>query len=287
MHFAYVITLTKTGLTAKDFDYTEYQNLAAMHDHLNSLASEFPNSAKLFTIGKSYEGRNLTGLILSEDVSNSDDKPVLWLDGGIHAREWVSPSTVMFIIDALLGKVENDAEIRKDLSDIMKEFQIQIIPNINPDGYEYTRSTDRMWRKTRKYAGCKNNVKTLFGACFYKRCYGTDPNRNWDHPDWGKRGVSTDPCSEVYPGGKPFDQTNTKLVSDYLLKLQLTDNRNIVLYVTYHSYSQLFLTPYGYTLEDHPEYVHHKKLGDAVVAAIKSEIQLLFPCGCFNKHSVF
>lgn len=53
------------------------------------------------------------------------------MDGGIHAREWISPATVLYIIQQL---VENRSETR-DLTDKVNWY---ILPVINVDGYEYT-----------------------------------------------------------------------------------------------------------------------------------------------------
>ena len=35
----------------------------------------------------------------------------------------------------------------------------------------------RLWRKTRKPSGCQQNLENWFGGCFFKMCYGSDPNR--------------------------------------------------------------------------------------------------------------
>ena len=66
----------------------------------------------------------------------------MWIDGGIHSREWISPATVTWMLKEL---VENDAA-HPDLTEKMDWY---ILPVVNPDGYAYTRNGDRMWRKTR------------------------------------------------------------------------------------------------------------------------------------------
>jgi hypothetical protein len=97
-------------------------------------------------------------------------------------------------------------------------------------------------------------------------CYGIDLNRNWDTIHFGEIGISKDPCSLVYPGKTPFDQESTRIVKEYLEP----HKEKLKLFVTYHSYSQLFLMPFGYTTKELPkDHEHHTKVGEAVVEAIK------------------
>ncbi|XP_063683828.1 LOW QUALITY PROTEIN: zinc carboxypeptidase-like [Bolinopsis microptera] len=240
-----------------EFSYDTYHRLNIIYEHLDALAVTHSSNAETFNLpGETFEGRKIQAIRITTNVTSeaSKDKPLIWLDGGIHAREWVSPATVMYIIDSLLGEHEKDKSTQ--MTALLDEFQFIIAPSINPDGYEHSHVKDRLWRKTRKPSGCKKNKYNWFGGCFYKRCYGVDPNRNWS-TDWGRAGVSTDPCSEVYPGKEAFDQENTRIVSDFL-----TPHKDkLKLYVTYHSYSQLFLTPLGYTTAEPANYQHHLKVG--------------------------
>ena len=97
----------------------------------------------------------------------SETKPMVWVDGGIHAREWISPATVMYIIDSILGMRYGDnslffychgckilllgnrePDLQTDMKVWLDKYQFVIAPSINPDGYEFTR-VQRLWRKTR------------------------------------------------------------------------------------------------------------------------------------------
>ncbi len=93
--------------------------------------------------------------------------------GQQYFREWISPATCSYIAREL---VENSAEYKN----LLEAFDVYIMPSMNPDGYEYSRTTDRMWRKTR-------SVNPGF------ECRGTDPNRNWGY-NWGLVGASSNPC---------------------------------------------------------------------------------------------
>ena len=250
------------------FSYDTYHEIDIMYAHLDALATSHSDKAETFNLpGDTHEGRKIKAIRITSDISTtgSSDKPMLWLDGGIHAREWVSPATVMYIIDTLLGEEESDKKV--EVEGILDKFQVVIAPCINPDGYVHT-LVDRLWRKTRKPSGCWREEENWFGGCFYRQCFGADPNRNWGPDDiWGTTGVSSNPCSIVYPGTRPFDQANTAAVKSYLESHQ----SKLQLYVTYHSYSQLFLTPVGYSADIIPENNdHYLKVGAAVVDAIRA-----------------
>lgn len=94
-----------------------------------------------------------------------------------------------------------------------------ITPVINPDGYEYTRNYDRLWKKTRskhisRSNGIINSAMTwLQNKKSEKVCYGVDLNRNWEQ-DWKKRDT---PCNEFYPGPNPFSEPESRSLSKFLM----------------------------------------------------------------------
>ncbi|OXA50734.1 Carboxypeptidase B [Folsomia candida] len=173
-------------------------------------------------IGSSSEGKEI-GLV--KISSGGGNKPAIWIDGGMHAREWISPATATYIMSKLTNK-EPASE------SLLSSFDFYIVPIINVDGYEWTHTGDRMWRKTRS----RNNG----------RCIGVDPNRNWGF-HWAEQGSSTDPCSDIYHGPRAFSEPETLSVAR-----AIKARPNIKLYLTFHSYSQLWLVPYGYARNTRP-----------------------------------
>merc|ERR1712113_408513 len=117
--------------------------------------------------------------------------------------------------------------------DYLDKINWYFIPSASPDGYTYTFETDRMWRKTRSPQG---------------GCIGVDPNRNWDF-HWGESGVSDNPCTEVFPGDEAFSEIETRNIRDFVQTLEPTP----ILSHCFHSYSQLWLWPYGYDYDAYPE----------------------------------
>ena len=82
------------------------------------------------TPAESFEGRPIKYLKISSTNFEDESKPVIVIDGGIHAREWISPPTVTYAINKL---VENVTE-----SDLLERFDWILLPVVNPDGYKFT-----------------------------------------------------------------------------------------------------------------------------------------------------
>ena len=93
-----------------------------------------PN-VKVESYGKSYENRDL----LAVRIGNPSNRAII-IDCGIHAREWASPAFCLHLINDLV-----DAK-----RDWTKDIYWVIYPLLNPDGYKYTQTNDRLWRKNRR-----------------------------------------------------------------------------------------------------------------------------------------
>ncbi|KAK2589253.1 hypothetical protein KPH14_007814 [Odynerus spinipes] len=231
------------------FSYSVYHTLQEIYAHLDDLAEQHPNNVEVIIGGKSYEGRQIKGIKLSFGES----KPGIVLEGGIHAREWISPATVLYIIDQLLNS--QDPEVRA----LAEGNDWYIFPNANPDGYVYTHTKNRLWRKTRKP--------------YSTFCYGSDPNRNWGYK-WNTGGASSNPCSETYAGSSAFSEVETRTLSEYLTSI----SDKFYAFISFHSYSQLLLFSYGHTtahIGNYDElYAIGKKSIDALAQRYGTEYRL-------------
>ncbi|KAI1310810.1 Carboxypeptidase A4 [Mortierella claussenii] len=142
--------------------------------------------------------------------------------GGQHAREWIGPATVSYIAkELILGYGKN-----KKITRLLDQFEFVIVPVLNADGYAYTWERNRMWRKNREPTSIPF-------------CSGIDPNRNWGYL-WNNGGSSSNPCSEAYHGPAAFAAHEPKMMSEFITKKD-----NVVAYIDFHSYSQLWMTPFG------------------------------------------
>jgi len=207
-----------------------------------SLPEQYPRFVNVVSFGKSHEGRDLLGLRIT---AGQGTKPrAVWFDGGIHAREWISPATVIYMTRLLLESYGTvDA-----VTEILDRLEVFVLPVFNVDGYAYT-LRDRLWRKTRR----PNPGST---------CIGTDPNRNWGF-EWGGPGASTNPCSETFRGPNAFSEVEVKAVADFI-----ESYGKFYGYINFHSYSQMWLAPWGYTNDRPPAYTAQNNLGRDATAAL-------------------
>ncbi|KAL0119104.1 hypothetical protein PUN28_009602 [Cardiocondyla obscurior] len=222
------------GRNGHRMEWSSYHRLDDILGYLDYLAETYPDVCSVQTIGKSVEGRLLKVLRISNGKTNA---PAIWIDGGIHAREWISPAAVTYIIDYL---VENSDSLTTDY---------YILPVVNPDGYEYSFTSDRLWRKNRR-AG--------------SRCAGIDLNRNFGYR-WGGKGTSKNMCHETYPGSKLFSEPETDAIRNFFE----ASSANFKAYVSFHSYGQYILYPWGYDQRLPPDYLDLDKAGRQMAEAMK------------------
>ncbi|XP_061629852.1 carboxypeptidase A5 [Phyllopteryx taeniolatus] len=203
------------------FDFSRYHSISEIYSFQDMLVAENPKLVSKLVIGQSYERRPLNVLKFSTGGSN---RPAIWIDTGIHSREWVTQASGTWFAK----KIVNDYGRDPALTAILKKMDIFLEIVTNPDGFYYTHSNNRMWRKTRK----PNPGSS---------CVGVDPNRNWD-AGFGGPGASGSPCSDTYRGPRAQSESEVSSIVNFV-----KSHGNIKSFVSIHSYSQMLLYPYGYT----------------------------------------
>nr|XP_033490123.1 carboxypeptidase A5 [Epinephelus lanceolatus] len=203
------------------FDFANYHPINEIYAFQDMLVAENPNLVSKIVIGQSYQGRDLNVLKFSTGGTN---RPAIWIDTGIHSREWVTQASGTWFAKKIVTEYGRDPA----LTAILNKMDIFLEIVTNPDGYYYTHNSNRMWRKTRKPNSGSN-------------CVGVDPNRNWD-AGFGGPGASGNPCSETYRGPRAHSESEVKSIVDFV-----KSHRNFKAFISIHSYSQMLLYPYGYT----------------------------------------
>ncbi|XP_057308423.1 carboxypeptidase B-like [Hydractinia symbiolongicarpus] len=235
------------------FDYNRYNQYSEIKMEIGNLVRAHRNKASKFTVGRSYEGDIISGIKITDGNSVSS-KPAIWIDGGIHAREWISTAVVMNFIKLLL--TSNSREVSQALS----KYDFYILPVFNVDGYKYTftGSRARFWRKTRS----KNGL-----------CIGADPNRNWDHK-WGGIGTSSNPCKDTYHGSYAFSEVEVQNVANYLRQIS-----NLKAYWSVHAFSQLVLYPWSWTTKPTGDDSEIKRVADIFVNTVRQRYGTTYRAG--------
>jgi len=222
-------------------DYMPYDDLLTW---LVSRANDCGDRCELFSIGQTYAGEDMM-VIKITDGSGDATKPGLWVDSGIHAREWIAFAMGCWFIDQLVDKDENR-------NDILNNYDVYILPALNVDGYRYTWTNERMWRKSRM----PNDGSS---------CIGTDLNRNFDH-NFGGIGTSTNPCSETYHGGSAYSNVESGNVANYIENNEPAGGWRS--FLTLHSYGRLWMAPWGYSTERPPTWPELDRVGLCSVEAL-------------------
>jgi hypothetical protein len=221
-----------------------YHTYAEIDDELHKLAVAHPQIAQVSTIGKSVDGRDLWAIKISDNVAQDEPEAETVFLGGHHAREWIAVDVPFLLASELVNKYGTDTTITR----LVNQSEIWIVPMVNPDGHQYSVTTDRLWRKNRR----NNDDGT----------YGVDLNRNYGY-QWGGPGSSGDTYSEIYRGPAAFSEPETQAVRDFLQQHQAKA------LISYHSYSQLVLYPWGYTNSPAPDAPLLQNLAVAIADRIR------------------
>jgi len=207
---------------AKDSAYHNYSELT---EEITKLTQENPTLVQMSSIAKTIEGRDLWALRIGVDQSHAHQKPAVIYMGGHHAREHLSVEMPLMLAQYLIREFKNN---NPRIVALLNSRDIHIIPTVNPDGMEFdiTDGKYKMWRKNR----ARNNDGT----------FGVDLNRNYGY-QWGTGGSSNNPSSETYKGPQPFSEAETQAIKNYI-----DTHTNITVLLSFHTYSQLILYPWGH-----------------------------------------
>jgi len=227
------------GLSAAGGINGAYHSTLELETDLRILERDHPGLATVVELGESLEKRKILALKISDNAAASEGEPAVLFAGCHHAREWISVEVPFLLGKYLLEHYASNAEIRG----LVDASEIWIVPIVNPDGLEYSIHVYRYWRKNRRA-----NADGTFGV---------DINRNYGAA-WGydNEGSSGYPGSDVYRGTGPFSEPETAA----LRTLFLGANNDFRAMISYHSYGQDILYPWGYTTDPAPT--------DASLAAI-------------------
>ncbi|XP_073318725.1 carboxypeptidase O-like [Pagrus major] len=245
-----VVLLSAMGAATVEraYDYYRYHPMHEISDWMEQTAKANPDVVTIVQYGQTYEKRVIS--LLKIGVNTGEKKKAIWMDCGIHAREWIAPAFCQYFVSQILQAYKTDPK----MAEMMNNMDFYVTPVLNMDGYIYSwaNETTRLWRKNRSPGPSDCG------------CYGTDLNRNFD-ANWGTVGVSFNCCSQTYPGSQPVSEPEAAAVT-YFVGSRIDE---FLCFLTIHSYGQLLLVPYGHPNFTAPNYNELMNVGLAAAEAIK------------------
>ncbi|KAI9658454.1 MAG: putative metallocarboxypeptidase ecm14 [Alyxoria varia] len=239
--------------------FQDYRPLSVMTPWMQLLQSLYPTHLQLLNIGYSFENREILAFrIGAKSIGHephATSRKTILITGGTHAREWIGVSTANFIAHALISNYGND----NDITTLLESIDVVVIPTINPDGYDYTWKTDRLWRKNRQ------TTPLPF-------CRGIDLDRSFGFMwgDFASRANSNNPCSENYAGEEAFEGVEAQRIADWVQEEMDEKNTTFVGYMDLHSYSQQILVPFAFSCyDDPPNFEDLEETGEGLAKAIR------------------
>lgn len=252
-----------------------YPSADEVGQQLADLAHTYPELAQRVSLGQSAEGREIWALKISQGADHLDTsgRPGVVLTGVHHAREWMSLEPPLKVAQQLLEGYTSDPAMRERVD----QAEIWVVPVVNPDGYEFSREHDNLWKKNRRPVGTT--------ACGQPTdAIGTDLNRNYlsprtldqamyrppgDSPCSTEDDVnhtSDDPHSPHYRG--PSGNSEPEIQA--LLALEL-GRGNVQGVLDHHGYGEMILYPWSHTNQPAPDSEAMRALGEKMNRALASD----------------
>ncbi|KAF7214852.1 carboxypeptidase O isoform X1 [Nothobranchius furzeri] len=230
-----------------EYDYFKYHPMEEISNWMTQMEKDHPDVMTIVDYGKTYEKRTIK--LLKIGLKTDTKKKAVWMDCGIHAREWIAPAFCQYFVKQILQTYKTDTK----MEEMMRNMDFYVTPVLNIDGYVYSwkDNTTRLWRKNRSPGPSSG-------------CYGVDLNRNFDS-NWGTVGVSFDCNATTYCGTQPISEPEAQAVT-YFLGTRIDD---FLCFLTIHSYGQLLLVPFGNPNFTASNYDELMEVGQGAAEAIR------------------
>ncbi|MEU7053768.1 M14 family metallopeptidase [Streptomyces eurythermus] len=213
----------------------KYHNYAEANAEIDQRLAAYPGIMNKRVIGKSYQGRDIVAIKVSDNVGTDENEPEVLFTAHQHAREHLTVEMALYLLRELGAGYGSDSRI----TNMVNSREIWIVPDLNPDGGEYDIASGsyRSWRKNRQPNSGSSYV-------------GTDLNRNWNYK-WGCCGGSSgSTSSETYRGPAAESAPEVKVVADFVRGRVVGGKQQITAGIDFHTYSELVLWPFGWTYAD-------------------------------------
>lgn len=227
-----------------------YLNPTQVRDALTVLNQKYPNTTHVFEIGKTHRDLPIMAVEVSSQPGDSK-RPVVLFNAMHHAREVMTTEIVLHMANVLTEQYGKDPEI----TNWMDHYRIVLVPQVNPDGNTLVHQGQTMWRK---------NAYQVNGSTM-----GVDLNRNypgyWNYCS----GSSGSPSSETFRGPSAGSEPETQAIMNLVATLKPVAD------ISYHSYSELIIYPYGCSNVKNPSKDLFRKVALEMKAGIRDDADRL------------
>jgi carboxypeptidase T len=238
------IVLSAVPAAAADFPPKDslYHSYPEMVADIQAVEAAHPDIVHVFSIGKSYQGRDIWAAKISDNVATDENEPEILFDALHHAREHLTVEQALYLFHLLADNYGTDSQI----TTLVDTREIWIVFAVNPDGFVYDLTCTGSshppycaWRKNRQ-----PNAGTT--------AIGTDLNRNYGYAFGCCGGSSSNPASILYRGRRAFSAPETLAFRNFVLSRVVGGIQQIKSHITFHTNGELILWPYGYTKTNIP-----------------------------------
>jgi hypothetical protein len=211
--------------------YRSFDEPGGIRDEMYQLARDNPQLLKLEVLGHTHQGREYIALKMTQGARDVPDgtRPAVLYVATHHAREWISTEVARRLLHWYVDQWRAN---NKQVKQLLKNVELWFVLVHNPDGYQYTFDTERLWRK---------NLRDNDGNGIINTNDGVDPNRNYDeHWNFDNEGSSSLFPSETYRGPAPESEPETQAL------VSLFNRVPFRFAISYHSFGQLLLYSQGW-----------------------------------------
>ncbi len=194
-----------------------YMNPQEIEDFLREVHAQYPDITEIKSIGKSLEGRDIWAIKISDNVRADEMEPSILVNGMHHAREVMTPEITTDMVSYLTSNYGQDEKVTRWVNNT----EIWVVPMFNVDGNNKMWSGDSMWRKNTRDG------------------HGVDLNRNYPYGWDSCKGSSASTGAQDYRGTAPASEPETQAMMNLVAEIKP------VFDISYHSYSEIVIYPYG------------------------------------------
>jgi len=223
--------------------YEQYHTYAEMVSEIDAAVAAHPTIVRKFSIGQSYEGREIWAVKISDRVKSDENEPEVLFEGLHHASEHMAVEMGLYLLDVLTSNYGGSSDLGRRVTGIVNSREIFIVFMMNPDGAEHDINAG-----TGKLRNWRRNRQPIPGST----AIGVDLNRNWGFK-WGCCGGSSGkPGQWNYRGPEPWFAPEVRALRDFVLSRRVAGRQQIRAAMSLHIWERSIMWPYGYTLADVP-----------------------------------